>query len=124
MGMNVKVNRVGITRKIRELAKIDFSNLTKKTSLIEVDEVEYARDKVETIDDYFQIYAGDGILRIKIKKGKNMFLRNFINQNIDNNFDFTVESSKGNVEIIIEEQSINDTNMENLIKLMYVHTML
>lgn len=75
MGMNVKVNRVGITRKIRELAKLDFSNLTKKTSLIEVDEVEYARDKVETIDDYFQIYAGDGILRIKVKKGKNMFLR-------------------------------------------------
>lgn len=75
MGMNVKVNRVGITRKIRELAKLDFSNLTKKTSLIEVDEVEYARDKAETIDDYFQIYAGDGILSIKVKKGKNMFLR-------------------------------------------------
>lgn len=124
MGMNVKVSRVNITQKIRELAKIDFKNLIKRTSLIETNELQYTKDKVETIDDYFQIYAGDGILRIKVKKGKNLFLRSFINQNVDNLFDFTVEYNKGEVTIIVDETSINDTNMENLIKLMYVHTML
>lgn len=56
--------------------------------------------------------------------GKNLFLRNFVNENIDNQFDFSVNYEKGKLVIIIDKESMNDTSFEELIKLMYLHTLM
>lgn len=124
MGMEMKVNRVKVTQTIRQLAKLDFKNLTKKTSLVETNETEYAKEKINQIDDDFKIYTSGKLMRIEVIRGKNLFLRNFINENVDNQFDFSVNYEKGNLVIIIDKDSMNDTTFEELIKLMYLHTLM
>lgn len=122
--MEMKVNRVKVTQTIRQLAKLDFKNLTKKTSLVETNETEYAKEKINQIDDDFKIYTSGKLMRIEVIRGKNLFLRNFINENVDNQFDFSVNYEKGNLVIIIDKDSMNDTTFEELIKLMYLHTLM
>jgi|GEM_PF-4966751 len=122
MVVNMEVNRVKLTQTIRKLAKLDFKNLIKKTSLIEENESEYAKNKINQIDDVFSVHSLDKFITIDVKKGKSVFLRNFITENDDNNFDFTVNYRKGNLKITIEKKTINERNFEELVKLMYLHS--
>lgn len=44
--------------------------------------------------------------------------------NVDNQFDFSVNYEKGKLVIIIDKDSMNDNTFEELIKLMYLHTLM
>lgn len=120
----MKINRVTVSQTIRNLAKLDYKNLKEKTSVVDQTETQYTKGKINQIDDDFQIHTSGNLMRIKVLRGKNLFLRNFINENIDNQFDFTVSSEKGEVMIIINKDTINEKNFEELIKLMYLHTLM
>lgn len=123
-GDYMDIDRVIVTKTIRELANIDYAKLKEKTTLIDETESQYTKSKINTIDEDFNIHTAGDIVRIEVKRGKGLFTRNFVNQNIDNYFDYTVRHKKGDVTIFIEKDSINERNFENLIKLIYIHSVM
>lgn len=118
------IDRILIRKKIRELAKIDYNALKKKTSFIDISEVEFSKNKIEDIDRYFNMGLSGSLFRIDVLKGKRLFLRTFIEDDLDYQFNFTINFKNGKLEIIIEKDSMNDNNLNNLIKSMYLHTLL
>lgn len=118
------VDRIKVSRTIRELAKIDYTKLKEKTTLIDETESQYTKSKINTIDEDFNIHTAGDIIRIEVKRGKDLFTRNFVNQNIDNHFDYTIRHKKGEVTIFIEKESVNERNFENLIKVLYIHSVM
>lgn len=118
------VGRAIVNKTIRELAKIDYAKLKEKTTLIDETESQYTKSKINTIDENFNVHTAGDIIRIEVKRGKDLFTRNFVNQNIDNHFDYTIRHKRSEVTIFIEKESINEHNFENLIKLMYIHSVM
>jgi len=124
IGDNVDINRVKVSKTIRELAKIDYANLKEKTTLIDKTESQYIKSKINTIDEDFNIHTAGDIIRIEVKRGKYLFTRNFVSQNIDNRFDYTISQKGNKVTIFIEKETVNEHNFEDLMKLMYIHSVL
>lgn len=119
----MNIDRVKVSQTIRKLAKIDFTNLNEKTTLIKEDETTYTKNKIREIDDDFRVQTSGRYMTIEVKRNRSLFLRNFIAENGDNNFDFNVQSKHGKVKITIDKESVNDRNFEELLKLMYLHTL-
>lgn len=120
----MKINRVKISQTIRKLAKIDYENIKAKTSSLDISNINYAKEKIHEINCVFRISAGDTLLRIQVLSGKRIFLRCFLEENLDSEFDFNISLKKEDLILIIKTETINETNLEELVKLMYVHSMI
>ncbi|MCE7699931.1 MAG: hypothetical protein K8E24_014280 [Methanobacterium paludis] len=117
----MKIDRLDIKNKIKEIAKQDFELLNKETKILTFDEKELEDEKLSSFNDTFLIFSSKKFLRIEILVAPTTFLKRFITYNIEARFKYTISYDRKKTIISIEKDTLTEDNFEKLMTLMYMH---
>ncbi len=123
--MNMKIGRMDVKKVAKKLINKDYEELKERTALVDEDPKTYTDERLDVLlNEDFNIYTSGDLLRIEVKRGQLMFLKNFVTMNVDNRFVFSADYDNKDLTIRIDKDSINDVNFDRLIEYMYLHTLI
>lgn len=122
----MNISRSAINKIFKNIAKTEYEQIKEKKIKEIVKEKDHFLGKQDVLEESFTFYTKGTHLGIEVHRGLLIFIRRFIELNVDTGFDFNMEysKSKNTLSIRIPKSSIDDSTFEKLVEIMYIHTLI